>query len=192
MIKKNKENRAIVLYGAGTQNLRMVYQPLVSSGNTVEYICDADEHKQGKKFENVKIISPLELEQLAEKQLLEIIITVRTEQVVRKIKSWLGHLPNSIIYTFNEFIEEWKPNCNLRRFSCVMFHLTDHCNLSCVRCSHFSPLAKSSFFIDVHLFERDCCRLAELTGGDVDEIQLSGGEPLLHPEVENLPYIVRK
>ena len=39
MIKKNKENRAIVLYGAGTQNLRMVYQPLVSSGNTVEYIC---------------------------------------------------------------------------------------------------------------------------------------------------------
>ena len=192
MIKKNKEKRAIVLYGAGTQNLRMVYQPLVSSGNTVEYICDADEHKQGKKFENVKIISPLELEQLAEKQLLEIIITVRTEQVVRKIKSWLGHLPNSIIYTFNEFIEEWKPNCNLRRFSCVMFHLTDHCNLSCVRCSHFSPLAKSSFFIDVHLFERDCCRLAELTGGDVDEIQLSGGEPLLHPEVEKFPYIVRK
>ena len=140
----------------------------------------------------MKIISPLELEQLAEKQLLEIIITVRTEQVVRKIKSWLGHLPNSIIYTFNEFIEEWKPNCNLRRFSCVMFHLTDHCNLSCVRCSHFSPLAKSSFFIDVHLFERDCCRLAELTGGDVDEIQLSGGEPLLHPEVEKFPYIVRK
>ena len=52
MIKKNKENRAIVLYGAGTQNLRMVYQPLVSSGNTVEYICDADEHKQGRKCED--------------------------------------------------------------------------------------------------------------------------------------------
>ena len=44
----------------------------------------------------------------------------------------------------------------------------------------------------MHLFERDCCRLAELTGGDVDEIQLSGGEPLLHPEVEKFPYIVRK
>lgn len=192
MIKKNKENRAIVLYGAGTQNLRMVYQPLVSTGNIVEYICDADEQKQGKEFEGVKIISPLELEQLAQTQLLEIIITVRTEQVVNEIKSWLGYLPNSVIHTFNEFIEEWKPNCNLRRFSCVMFHLTDHCNLSCVRCSHFSPLAKREFFVDVHLFERDCERLAELTKGDVDEIQLSGGEPLLHPEVEKFPYIVRK
>lgn len=89
MNKKNKENRSIVLYGAGTQNLRMVYQPLVSTGNIVEYICDADEQKQGKEFEGVKIISPLELEQLAQTQLLEIIITVRTEQVVNEIKSWL-------------------------------------------------------------------------------------------------------
>ena len=38
MIKKNEENRSIILYGAGTQNLRMVYQPLVSTGNIVEYI----------------------------------------------------------------------------------------------------------------------------------------------------------
>ena len=89
MIKKNEENRSIILYGAGTQNLRMVYQPLVSTGNIVEYICDADEQKQGKEFEGVKIISPLELEQLAQTQLLEIIITVRTEQVVNEIKSWL-------------------------------------------------------------------------------------------------------
>ena len=53
MIKKNEENRSIILYGAGTQNLRMVYQPLVSTGNIVEYICDADEQKQGKEFEGV-------------------------------------------------------------------------------------------------------------------------------------------
>lgn len=189
---KGEERRIIVLYGAGTQNLRMVYQPLVSTGNTVSYICDADERKQGKEFEGVKIISPLELEQLAKVQLLEVIITVRTEKVVNEIRTWLEHLPNTVIRTFNEFIETWRPNCHLKRFSCVMFHLTDHCNLSCVRCSHFSPLAKEKFFINIQTFERDCDRLAQLTMGDIDEIQLSGGEPLLHPEVEKFPYIVRR
>lgn len=191
-MERRGKNTKVILYGAGTQNLRMVYQPLVSSGCQVDYICDKDKQKQGNYFNGVEIISPERLYQEYKDEPTEIIITARTPEVVEEIKESLTELENAIIYTFEEFIRAKKLNSKVKRFSCIMVHLTDHCNLSCVRCSHFSPLAKKEFFLDLDDFEKDCRRLAELTNGDVDEFQLSGGEPLLHPRVHEFPYIVRK
>lgn len=185
----------IILYGAGTQNLRMVYQPLSSAGYNVTFICDKDEKKQGEFFYGVEIVS---LETLYEFDRIEeggyeIIITVRTPKLIQQIRESLSTLKNATIYTFDGFIVAKKINNYIKRFSCIMVHLVDHCNMSCVRCSHFSPLAeKDSFYLDVQEFERDCKRLWDLTGGDIDEIQLSGGEPLLHSEIHLFPYIVRK
>lgn len=56
--------RKVILYGAGTQNLRMVYQPLVSSGCKVDYICDRDREKQGNFFNGVEIIAPEKLREM--------------------------------------------------------------------------------------------------------------------------------
>jgi organic radical activating enzyme len=70
-------------------------------------------------------------------------------------------------------------------------HLSDHCNLNCVSCDHFSPLAEKKF-LDVSVFERDCKRLSELTKGHIDLIDLLGGEPLLHPELITIMSIARK
>jgi hypothetical protein len=70
--------------------------------------------------------------------------------------------------------------------------LVEHCNLKCWGCDHLSPLAEESF-LDVKEFERDMERLAELTAGTgVGQINLMGGEPLLHPEVEEFAKITRK
>lgn len=184
--------KKVILYGAGTQNLRMVYQPLVSSGCKVDYICDQDVQKQGKFFNGVEIISPEKLSEVCGEDTVEIIITVRTSELVREIREMLLQMKGVTVYTFEEFVQAKKLNSKVKRFSCIMAHLTDHCNLSCVRCSHFSPLAQKEFFTDLGEFEKDCRRLAELTEGDIDEFQLSGGEPLLHPEVAKFPYIVRK
>lgn len=184
--------RKIVLYGAGIQNLRMAYQPLVSAGQTVSFICDKDKDKQGKFFYGIEVISPETLRDMDKEDAFEIIITARTAQTVEEIKYSLKNLKNSVVFTFDEFIKAKKLNSKVKRFSCIMVHLTDHCNLSCVRCSHFSPLAKEKFFLSKEDFERDCGRLAELTNGDVDEFQLSGGEPLLHPQAYQFPYIVRR
>lgn len=60
-------------------------------------------------------------------------------------------------------------------------HLTDHCNLNCRGCGHYSPLSPVRF-ADTRDFERDIARLAGLFE-DIEAIHLLGGEPLLHPEV---------
>lgn len=63
-------------------------------------------------------------------------------------------------------------------------HLTDHCNLNCKGCLHFSPLSGEKY-LDIHTFERDCKKISELTNGRISDMCLLGGEPLLHPGIES-------
>jgi hypothetical protein len=184
----------VILYGAGTQNLRMAYQPLVSAGYDVLAICDKDLQKQGTFFYGKEIISPERLAKLDEEMTSYLlVITTRTPEVVQEVRNALVGLKNAMVFSFDEFISYAKLNSRLVRFSCLMVHLVDDCNLNCVRCSHFSPLAtKGGFYLDEVEFEQDCAKLSELTRGDVDEFQLSGGEPMMHPKAEIFPYIIRK
>ena len=69
-------------------------------------------------------------------------------------------------------------------------HIVEHCNLNCQCCNHFSPLAKPHF-ADINLMEKDFCRIKELTDGDVDFINLLGGEPLLHPQITDFLKMAR-
>lgn len=85
---------------------------------------------------------------------------------------------------------------NMRRKNVIPilhFHLVDHCNLNCRGCDNFSPLA-SDKFADVTVFENDCRRMAELVGQRpvIKEVQLLGGEPLLHPRVADFMQIARR
>lgn len=57
------------------------------------------------------------------------------------------------------------------------------CNLKCRACSHFSNLAPTDLLADLAVFERDLRRLRELLPV-IHMIRLLGGEPLLHPELE--------
>lgn len=70
-------------------------------------------------------------------------------------------------------------------------HIVEHCNLNCRGCYHFSSLAKEEY-IELSEFEKDIKRLSELFNGKIDEVLLLGGEPLLHPKVEEFFYITRK
>ena len=66
--------------------------------------------------------------------------------------------------------------------SIIELHLVDHCNLNCAGCSHFAPLVPGEVFSDLDIFKRDLSRLSQVFT-DVYEIRLMGGEPLLHPKV---------
>ena len=76
------------------------------------------------------------------------------------------------------------------RLPYVEVHLTDHCNLNCRGCSHFSPLA-DVWYADIGSHERDMRRLSQLFG-NVDKIRLMGGEPLLHPQVCSFLAVTRR
>jgi organic radical activating enzyme len=71
----------------------------------------------------------------------------------------------------------------------VEFHLTDHCNLNCKGCGHFCPIA-DEWFAEVGDFAKDIKRLAYLFD-NIMTIRLMGGEPLLHPKVNEFMAIAR-
>lgn len=61
-------------------------------------------------------------------------------------------------------------------------HLSEHCNLNCKGCDHFSPLAKPEF-ANFDNFSKDMERMSKLFDGEAQTIHLLGGEPLLNKEI---------
>ena len=77
----------------------------------------------------------------------------------------------------------------LHRKPGVHMHVADHCNLRCRGCTHFAPIAEPRL-LDLDACERDLAAFAAIPGieGYIRDLNLMGGEPLLHPE---LPEIIR-
>lgn len=57
-------------------------------------------------------------------------------------------------------------------------HLTDHCNLNCKACAHFSPLSTKSY-LSLSEYKKDILRLKDLFN-NISQLRLMGGEPLLN------------
>ena len=72
----------------------------------------------------------------------------------------------------------------------VEVHVTEHCNLNCKGCNHFSSIAGEEY-LDPGQFEKDFRRLAELSK-TYFTIKILGGEPLLHPRITEFFDIARK
>lgn len=105
-------------------------------------------------------------------------------------------IPKNLILFRRNLMPTWrkitKKNRRVKKTVPILhLHLADHCNLNCRGCDNFSPLAPE-VFADIRTFENDCARMSELVGNRVDEIQLLGGEPLLHPQVTDFIQITRK
>jgi MoaA/NifB/PqqE/SkfB family radical SAM enzyme len=71
----------------------------------------------------------------------------------------------------------------------IEIHITEHCNLNCKGCNHFSCLAEEEY-LGVDQFEKDFKRLSELSK-DFFTIKILGGEPLLHPQITEFFNISR-
>lgn len=69
------------------------------------------------------------------------------------------------------------------------FHVTDHCNLNCKGCSHFSPIA-DKIYLDVNEHRKDIQQLTKLVS-NIKVIRLLGGEPLLHPKITDFITITK-
>ena len=72
-------------------------------------------------------------------------------------------------------------------------HVTDHCNLRCRGCVHFAPLAQKHF-LDLDDYEADLKALAAIPGIEsyFRGLYLMGGEPLLHPRIEDVITLTRR
>ena len=64
-------------------------------------------------------------------------------------------------------------------------HVVDHCNLSCKACAHFSNCVDEPVEYDAALLRKSLEHLQKLVP-DVHGISLLGGEPLLHPRLDEI------
>ena len=69
-------------------------------------------------------------------------------------------------------------------------HIANHCNLNCIGCNHYSPLAKPAF-CNLDILENSLRHLS-LFRHSFGIINLLGGEPLLNPDVTESFRIVRR
>lgn len=67
----------------------------------------------------------------------------------------------------------------------LAFHIVDHCNLNCQMCNKYAPLTTPNFFAP-DIIARDAHFLSKLTDGKLGKIFITGGEPLLHPELKEI------
>jgi hypothetical protein len=63
------------------------------------------------------------------------------------------------------------------------YHIADHCNLRCDHCCSFSPILKK-WFADPAEFERDLRAVSRVVQPEF--VKIVGGEPTLHPELEDI------
>lgn len=70
-------------------------------------------------------------------------------------------------------------------------YLADHCNLNCVGCSNYSPIAEPALLRPEDI-EPDIKRMGELFNHECLEIIMSGGETLLNPEAPRFMEILRE
>lgn len=97
-------------------------------------------------------------------------------------------IPEKILGFYNrKKIQNKQPRKKLR----FEVHLAEHCNLNCKGCDNFSPLAQKEF-ADVKIFKKDLARLAVIFKNEAEEIVLLGGEPLLHPNINEFICISKE
>lgn len=71
-------------------------------------------------------------------------------------------------------------------------HITDHCNLNCKSCTHYSPISKENFLNLESLI--DDLNIIKHKGivNYFHEIRLLGGEPLLNPDIIEIIKKIRQ
>lgn len=116
----------------------------------------------------------------------------KTEEVVKNSKKeTIKEEQNSIDKEYKSIIlQAIEKTLKRTTIQHLDYHITEHCNLNCVGCSTFAPLAKPCF-ADLESFKHDMENLYRLVGNAVQQIHLLGGEPLLHPKVEQFAEICR-
>ena len=85
-------------------------------------------------------------------------------------------------------IVSWKQYSNIPYLE---FHVSDHCNLNCKGCVHFSPLVKNKEFPVFEEVKRDFVALKKKIRR-IGLIRILGGEPFLNPELDRYIKMVRE
>ena len=190
IVNESEENK-IVFYGAGhygvitLKYIRKYFNKEISNFVVTDN-SDCSETVEGKQ---VKCIYGHQTD-------CSLVITASEQKQEEMINIAVNMGFKDIYVVLNELVKYMQSELegqklNKREKMNFEIHITDHCNLNCMGCYHFSPLSQEDY-LDVKEFERDMERMAYLCKDNVGLITLLGGEPLLHPDVTVFLCISRK
>jgi ABC-2 type transport system ATP-binding protein len=72
------------------------------------------------------------------------------------------------------------------------YHLVDSCNLRCAGCSHYSSLLDKETYPSLEDIINDLQYLKNKIGDNLKWLRLLGGEPLIHPDINECLKNIRK
>lgn len=193
-ICKNVKSKEIIIYGAG--HYGKVIQKYFQTEYDTEIKCfvvssiedgvlDSGEHERIRCIEEFK----------SDNSKYQLIIAVAEQKQECMLKCALDLGFDNIYLVLNEFIKYIESVMDVNhlvpleelRFE---VHITDHCNLNCKGCYHFSPLSED-VFLTIEEYETDIKQLAKLCDGKASSISILGGEPLLHEQIIDFFQISR-
>lgn len=186
--------KEIVLYGAGHYGKSIKrYLELIYGKKIKSFIISMGEECPEKFIDNVAV---KKINELTVTQNIQVIICVSEQRQKTFIENALKYGYVDIYLALNECVRYMETQLNknhLEPLGSLSFevHITDHCNLNCRGCYHFSPLSGEDC-LSLKEFENDMEQMEKICGDRVSSITLLGGEPLLHPELLDFIMVSRK
>jgi hypothetical protein len=101
------------------------------------------------------------------------------EEMIRSFSAVLDSIPI-------KHRKKWLKHVNIKQNISVF--LCDHCNQNCKYCLTYAPVAEKRF-ADLDILKRDFKRLSQLINSKCAldlTVNLTGGEPLLHPKITEI------
>lgn len=112
---------------------------------------------------------------------------MKTDKHIDHMKKFIVEILDQFVW-FIRFVRRFAHYC--RAPLKLDIHASEHCNLKCSGCTHFSPLAKPEF-CDLEQLDKSLAKLSQFEK-KIGAVQLLGGEPLLNPDICRMMEIARK
>lgn len=195
LIEFLKQKKEIVIVGAGDIGEYLWQLLKAVCEGTIITICD-NAHKKQKKNKDFEVWSVGNTVALFPHAIYVLTSRIHEFTMTSQLRE-MGILQENILpgvtAEAQNYMTEKKRAVKFHPLEKLQFEvdLTAHCNLNCRCCSQFSCIAEEEY-MDIEEMERDFQRLSSLFQGEVRYLYLIGGEPLLHPQINECICIARR
>lgn len=186
--------KKLVLFGAGRVGMHVLLQ-LEKEGIAVDYFVDNDWSKVGTTiYDDVPVISSVDLIDLADKGEVDVLITMRNIAVLypQLLHPRFFAVTENIKGLFNgewpDFYKEEIDSLGRVVLQRIEVYAALECNLNCAYCSHLSTHVKGIVPSD-SLKEWFKTWSLKIQPNNFD---ILGGEPLLNPKLDEIVYAARE
>lgn len=205
LFKNLKNFKSVVLFGTGNLG-KIALKSIEKTGIKIEAIADNDKSKWGKKWNNYKVISPIDFKNL-NKDTCIIVASLRFIYMKKQCQTENNNIQvfdfdfllknidlaecetewsvdrckeelDLYVYSLNAQLEKEKLHLNS-----IDLVLTEKCSLKCKDCSNLMQYYAKPIDEDFDLLMKSIERLLS-TVGYIREIRIIGGEPLLYKKID--------